>query len=73
MNSKITPEHLSRKAIVYIRQSSPTQVTENLESQRRQYSLVDKAKEYGFLCVQTIDDDLGRSGSGVMDRPGFSK
>ena len=73
MNTKITPVHLNRRAIVYIRQSSPIQLIENLESQRLQYSLVHKAKEYGFSQVEVIDDDLGRSGSGIMERPGFSK
>jgi DNA invertase Pin-like site-specific DNA recombinase len=73
MNSNITSSHLKRCAIVYIRQSSPTQVTGNLESQRRQYSLANKAKEYGFSKIEVIDEDLGRSGSGIMERPGFSK
>ena len=73
MNTKITTAHLNRHAIVYIRQSSPTQVTGNLESQRRQYSLAHKAKEYGFSHIEVIDEDLGRSGSGIMERPGFTK
>ncbi len=73
MNTKITFAHLNRRAIVYIRQSSPTQLTENLESQRRQYFLENKAKEYGFSHIDIIEEDLGRSGSGVMERPGFSK
>ena len=49
------------------------QVIGNLESQRRQYALVDAAKAAGFAAVTTIDDDLGRSGSGLMARPGFQK
>jgi DNA invertase Pin-like site-specific DNA recombinase len=73
MSSKMTEDCLNRQAIIYIRQSSPTQVTENLESQRRQYALVEKAKEYGFSRIEVIDDDLGRSGSGVVDRPGFTR
>jgi len=73
MTAKITPTHLNRQAIVYVRQSSITQLVGNLESRRLQYSLVHKAKEYGFTHVEVIDDDLGRSGSGVMERPGFSK
>lgn len=73
MSAKITPTHLNRHAVVYIRQSSPTQVTGNLESQRRQYSLAQKAKEYGFSHIEVIDEDLGRSGSGIMERLGFSK
>lgn len=73
MNEKITTRHLERRAIVYIRQSSLTQVMENLESQRRQYALKDQALAYGFMQVDIIDEDLGRSGSGIMERPGFSK
>jgi len=56
---------------VYVRQSSDVQVHENLESQRQQYGLVDLARQYGFHDVQVIDEDLGRTASGTMDRPGF--
>ncbi|MCP5374832.1 MAG: recombinase family protein [Rickettsiaceae bacterium] len=73
MNVKITTEHLKRRAIVYIRQSSLTQVLENLESKQRQYNLANKAKEYGFSQVEVIDEDLGRSGAGTVERPGFSR
>ncbi len=62
---------LNRAAIVYVRQSTGAQVQENLESQRRQYELVDLAHRYGFRDVAVIDADLGRSASGTMDRPGF--
>jgi DNA invertase Pin-like site-specific DNA recombinase len=71
MNPKITADHLSRRAIVYIRQSSPGQVIHNQESQRRQYGLADHARGLGFQQVEVIDDDLGRSGSGQVERPGF--
>ena len=60
-----------RKAVVYVRQSTPQQVQSNLESQRRQYELVDVAKRHCFINVEIIDDDLGRSASGAVDRPGF--
>ena len=73
MSSKITSEHLCRGAVVYIRQSSGAQVLENTESQRRQYELVDTARDAGFASVSVIDDDLGRSGSGASERPGFQK
>jgi DNA invertase Pin-like site-specific DNA recombinase len=73
MNSKLTAERLCRRAIVYVRQSSPGQVIHNQESQRRQYGLVDYARELGFAEISVIDDDLGRSGSGLMERPGFQK
>jgi DNA invertase Pin-like site-specific DNA recombinase len=73
MNPKITPEHLGRGAVVYVRQSTLGQVAENTESQRRQYALAESASVMGFSSVLTIDDDLGRSGSGVVLRPGFQK
>src|SRR6202161_4506239 len=64
---------LKRKAVVYVRQSTQAQVQINLESQRRQYELVDEARRRGFRDVEVIDDDLGRSASGTMARPGFDK
>ena len=68
----ITADHLARRACVYIRQSTPGQVQHNLESQRRQYALVDRARELGWQDVDVIDDDLGISGSGTR-RPGFER
>jgi DNA invertase Pin-like site-specific DNA recombinase len=62
---------LSRRAIVYVRQSTGVQVQENLESQRRQYELAELARNYGFHDVAVIDEDLGRSASGTIDRRGF--
>jgi len=73
MNPKLTSNRLNRRAIVYIRQCSPGQVTHNQESQRRQYCLADRARELGFRDVIVIDDDLGRSGSGLIARPGFQR
>lgn len=62
---------LERRAIVYVRQSTHIQMQENLESQRRQYQLADLARAYGFREVSVIDNDLGRSASGTVERPGF--
>jgi DNA invertase Pin-like site-specific DNA recombinase len=73
MNPKIKPEHLRRAAVVYVRQSTSGQVEQHTESQRRQYLLAETAVAMGFGSVQTIDDDLGRSGSGLVERPGFQK
>lgn len=64
---------LQRKAVVYVRQSTQSQVMTNLESQRRQYDLVDVARQRGFVDVEVIDDDLGRSASGTVARPGFDR
>jgi len=70
---KITSEHMQRGAVVYVRQSSMGQVLDHTESQRRQYALAETARAMGFAKVSTIDDDLGRSGSGLVDRPGFQR
>ena len=70
--SNIAADHLAREAIVYVRQSTLDQVNNNLESRRRQYALVERARQLGWTNVTVIDDDLGRSGSGVS-RPGFEK
>jgi DNA invertase Pin-like site-specific DNA recombinase len=64
---------LSRKAVVYVRQSTQTQVQTNLESKRRQYDLVEAARRHGFASVEVIDDDLGRSASGSIARPEFDR
>jgi DNA invertase Pin-like site-specific DNA recombinase len=64
---------LKRKAVVYVRQSTQAQVDTNLESQRRQYDLVNEARRHGFQNVEVIDDDLGRSASGMVERPGFER
>ena len=71
-NNKITAEHLERKAIVYLRQSSMRQVKENLESQRLQYGLVERARQLGWETVEVVDVDLGYSASvGAAERVGF--
>jgi DNA invertase Pin-like site-specific DNA recombinase len=70
--NKITAEHLARRACVYIRQSTPDQVQNNLESQRRQYALAERARVLGWDDVEVIDEDLGKSGSGTP-RVGFER
>ena len=70
--TKITAEHLARSACVYIRQSTADQLAHNHESRRRQYGLVDRAKQLGWSNVDVIHDDLGRSGGGIA-RPGFER
>src|SRR6267154_1445301 len=70
--TKITTEHLARNACVYVRQSTADQLAHNHESRRRQYGLVDRAKQLGWSNVEVIDDDLGRSGGGIA-RPGFER
>ena len=74
-NSKITTDHLRRGAIVYVRQSSSTQVENNRESTARQYHLAERAVELGWPReqVKVLDEDLGISGSGLTDRAGFAR
>jgi DNA invertase Pin-like site-specific DNA recombinase len=73
MSEKISGPHLERAAYVYVRQSTMHQVREHQESQRRQYELMDKARQLKFPDVVVIDEDLGRSGTGSQERPGFGK
>ena len=68
--NKITADHLARKAIVYVRQSSVHQVRHNTGSQAWQYDLETRAKALGWPEVTFVDQDLGLSGSGT-ERPGF--
>ena len=72
-NEKITPSHLQRRAYVYVRQSTPTQVACNRESTDRQYKLRDRALRFGWPehQVTVLDEDLAQSGSGTAQRPGF--
>ena len=64
---------LRRKAVVYVRQCTQTQVQTDLESKRRQYDQVEEARRRRFAQVEVIDDDLGRSVSGMVARPGFDR
>ena len=73
MSEKITASHLERAAYVYVRQSTMHQVRHHQESQRRQYGLAEHAEKLGFRQVVVIDADLGRSGSGKDERPGFEQ
>ena len=72
MMSRITPEHLARGAIVYVRQSSMHQVRHNTGSQEWQYDLQARARSPGWQEVTVIDEDLGLSGGGTV-RPGFQR
>lgn len=72
---KVTEIHRDRSAIVYVRQSTRHQVAVNAESTRLQYALADRAVALGWARhrVLVIDEDLGRSGAGTADRPGFQR
>jgi len=75
MINKIGAEHVSRKAYVYVRQSTSAQVIHHRESQRLQYLLVDRAKELGWSeeNIIVIDSDLGTTATGCVNRVGFQK
>jgi DNA invertase Pin-like site-specific DNA recombinase len=72
------PHHLRRRALIYVRQSSPTQVQRHPESARRQYGLAERAQRLGWTedQITTIDEDQGKSGAGsaaAHDREGFGR
>ena len=71
--SKVQSKHLRRKAIIYVRQSSPGQVERNQESTALQYGLVDRAKVLGWPAahIEVIDEDLGLSGRSSGSRNGY--
>lgn len=73
--SKIQREHYDRQALIYVRQSSLTQVKENVGSKARQYDLVKRAQELGWEQeqIEVIDQDQGRSGASTEGRDGFQQ
>jgi DNA invertase Pin-like site-specific DNA recombinase len=72
-SGKITAAHLSRVAVIYVRQSTLVQVERNTESTARQYDLVNRARQLGWPreAIRVIDGDLGISGSVTGHRDGF--
>ena len=73
VSDKIKAQHVSRKAILYVRQSSPYQVLNNLESQKLQYAMESRLRSLGWSDVEIIDEDLGRSAGGGVTRTGFER
>jgi DNA invertase Pin-like site-specific DNA recombinase len=73
MSDKIRPQHVARKAMLYVRQSSAYQVNHNLESQRLQYAMQDRLHQLGWREVEVVDEDLGRSAAGTVTRAGFER
>jgi len=75
MNGKVRATHLTRRAVVYVRQSSMAQVWSNTESTARQYQLRARALGLGWGedDVVVIDEDLGRSGATAEGRSGFAR
>jgi DNA invertase Pin-like site-specific DNA recombinase len=70
----VTTHHLRRRAVVYVRQSTPHQVISNQESLRLQYALQQRARELGWheADIDVIDADLGLSAAAAAHRPGFN-
>jgi DNA invertase Pin-like site-specific DNA recombinase len=73
MSEKLKTQHLSRKAILYVRQSSAYQVSHNLESQKLQYAMRERLTQLGWREIEVVDDDLGRSAAGLVTRNGFER
>ncbi|MEU5431650.1 recombinase family protein [Streptomyces olivoreticuli] len=75
IEGKVQSWHLDRLAVVYVRQSTPQQVIDHAESTRLQYGLTQRAVDLGWAPsrVLVIDEDLGHSASGLVDRPGFQR
>jgi DNA invertase Pin-like site-specific DNA recombinase len=73
ISDKIRPHHLERKAILYVRQSSAHQVLHNRESSALQYAMRDRLTTLGWSKIEVIDDDLGRSAAGGIQRAGFER
>lgn len=73
MSDKIKPQHLARKAVLYVRQSSPHQVTHNRESRSLRYATRDRLRHLGWTEIEVVDDDLGRSAAGAVTRSGFER
>src|SRR6187200_1735619 len=73
ISDKVRPHHLQRKAILYVRQSSAHQVLHNRESSALQYAMRDRLTALGWSEIEVIDDDLGRSAAGGVQRAGFQR
>jgi DNA invertase Pin-like site-specific DNA recombinase len=73
MSEKIQSQHLARKAILYVRQSSPYQVLNHRESQKLQYAMEARLRGLGWHEVEIIDEDPGRSAGGSVTRTGFER
>ena len=73
MSEKVKAQHIARKAMLYVRQSSAYQVTHNLESQKLQYAMQDRLRQLGWREVEVVDEDLGRSAAGMVTRTGFER
>src|SRR3954454_20705243 len=70
---KVGPQHLARKAVLYVRQSSAHQVLHNREGQALQYAMRDRLAQLGWSAIEIVDEDLGRSAAGGTARAGVER
>jgi DNA invertase Pin-like site-specific DNA recombinase len=73
MSEKVRTEHLARKAVLYVRQSSQYQVMHNVESQKLQYAMKERLTQLGWQEIEVVDEDLGCSAAGTVTRSGFER
>ena len=75
VDERVTTAHRAKLAYIYVRQSSVSQVRHHQESTQLQYRLVERAAGLGWPGerIQVIDEDLGKSGAGSVERHGFQK
>jgi DNA invertase Pin-like site-specific DNA recombinase len=73
MSDKVSAQHLARRAILYVRQSTAQQLARNDESRRQQYAMRERLQGLGWREVEVIDEDLGKSAAGAADRSGFRR
>jgi DNA invertase Pin-like site-specific DNA recombinase len=73
ITDRLRPRHLERKALLYVRQSSAHQVLHNRESSALQYAMRDRLTALGWSEIEVIDEDLGRSAAGSVQRAGFER
>ncbi|MCP3882753.1 MAG: recombinase family protein, partial [Sulfitobacter sp.] len=75
MTARVTAAHRQRRAYIYVRQSTPGQLSNHVESTQRQYGLADRAAALGWTpqLIEVVDDDQGLSGSSADERSGFGR
>jgi excisionase family DNA binding protein len=73
MSDKVGQQHLARRAILYVRQSTAQQLARNDESRRQQYAMRERLRALGWRDIEVIDEDLGKSAAGAVDRSGFRR
>jgi hypothetical protein len=72
-DNKVLPHHLQKKAILYVRQSSAFQAAHNRESRALQYAMRDQLAARGWHDIEVIDEDVGRSAAGHVERTVFER